>query len=165
MNPESDQGGSGISPIQMPKASPALFFFLFVRPPPWCSVLKGSAVCRVFPPRDDFCNERSLSPSRPLKRFEASRTHTPLPPPATRVYLVFGVHLFISLASPRKRTKGSTQKSPIKTRLALPLFFDPRILALGLTITESPQTPTHSSYPTKGFPTPRFRARHPISYF
>ena len=123
MNPESNQGGSGISPIQMPKERARLFFFLFVRPPPWRSVLEGFRPCCLFPPEATFCNERSLSPSRPLKRFEASRTHTPLPH-RRRVFTSFLGCTFSYRPRFPPQTNEREHTEYIKTRLALPLFFD-----------------------------------------
>jgi len=104
-------------PPTNPKGAPAFFFFLFVRPPPWCLSSGAWLCCVLFLQRLKKFPLTRLRPAHSLETVRKSKpapTPQPSPHPApTRVSLVFGVHLFISLVSNERKgdhTKVYTSK-------------------------------------------------------
>jgi len=118
----------------------------------------------VFFPQRPLCNEGVPLTSRALKRFEASRTHTPFPHPRRVLTSFLGCTFsYRSRLPPANERKRSTQKY-IKTRLALPLVLRHEFSPYDHGENLKHQTLPPLVIPRKDSPSsPRFRA-HPFSF-
>jgi len=148
----------------MPKSEPASFFFLFVRPPSWCSVLEGLGRVASFPQRILFVTK---GPSH-LTALETARSephpHPPFPYPR-RVFTSFLGCTFSYRSRFPPQTNEREHTKYIKTRLALPLFFDTNTRPYDHGKALKHQTPFHISYIPRKDPPPLVSARtHSIPF-